>query len=198
MPYPRACAQTSDLKSAVAPVSRNLAKSHEALLLRDCAQLRVGPEAGECLSKAPFKSCCEVAHAILARRAIEPIASLRILKQAEIYGLAEAQWLRRSADSPETALGRLDNLRLGGRHLSPGEERLGCHKHVAERPLTDALRWGVIVQLWIQPKEPRTDGMGRLLSEKELESLVSATEALLVLCSGRTLAGCPARDSPSV
>ena len=95
-------------------------------------------------------------------------------------------------------LRRLNDLRLFGRHSSPGEERPGRHEYVAEVSFANALRGRLVVELWVQAEEPCADGVGGLLREHKLERLVGAAQALLVLCSRSALAGCPARDRSGV
>ena len=57
---------------------------------------------------------------------------------------------------------------------------------------------GLVVELRVQAEEPCANGVRRLLCEQQLERLVGAAQALLVLCSRSALAGRPARDRSGV
>ncbi len=70
----------ADCEASVAPVGRNLAERHEALLVGDCAQARVGSEAGEGLSKASLECCREVADAIVAGGTVEAVAGRAVFE----------------------------------------------------------------------------------------------------------------------
>jgi hypothetical protein len=49
------------------------------------------------------------------------------------------------------------------RHSS-GEKRLGRHVNVVEVSFANALRGGLVIELWVQPEEPCADGIDRATS----------------------------------
>jgi hypothetical protein len=124
----------------VTPVGRDLAEGHEALFVSGGAQARIGPEPGEGLTEAPVERRSEIADAIVPGWTIETVAAGAVFKQPRVKRVAEAKWVGRAADPPKAVPRGLDDLRPLGSHSSPGEKRLGCHEHIAEVSLADALR----------------------------------------------------------